>query len=95
MWFISQVLNLFLALLLNAFDNGDEDDEEEENDDDNEEAIFKKFLTKLTQTKKTVISVTDFSFRPENCSSSQDIQTIVKDNEGKNSGKSACRAVGM
>lgn len=73
---------------MNAFDNGDEDDEEEENDDDNEETIFKKFLAKLTQTKKTVISVTDFSFRPETCSSSQD-------NEGKNSGKSACRAVGM
>ena len=95
MWFISKVLNLFLALLLNAFDNGDEDDEEEENDDDNEEPIFKKFLAKLTQTNKTVIPVTDFSFRPETCSSSQDIQTIVKDNEGKNSGKSACRAVGM
>ena len=51
-----QVLNLFLALLLNAFDNGDDDEENEnenenDGDSDGEESFFKRVLKKLTQTK--------------------------------------------
>ena len=98
-----QVLNLFLALLLNAFDNGD-DDEEEDNenneDDEDKEPIFKQLLSRLTQTKKTaVFPVSNSSYREEICSSSQELQTILKENESsRKPGKlsaGACEFLGV
>ena len=81
-----QVLNLFLALLLNAFDSGDEEEEEGENEDDDDESMsVKKLLGKLTQTRKT--SVFPVQHRPSSngsCSCSQEIQAFGKENEGKN-----------
>ena len=91
------MLNLFLALLLNAFDNGDDDDdkEENENDSDKEEPKFKQVLAKLTQTKKSeVFPVTNSPLRKDICSSSQEIQTVLKESEGKNSGRFASMTVG-
>lgn len=77
------MLNLFLALLLNAFDNGD--DEEDGNDDENdkegedEENMFKRILGKLTHTKTTsVFPVPNSPLANGSCSSSQEIQTTLK-----------------
>ncbi|KAJ7388004.1 hypothetical protein OS493_040471, partial [Desmophyllum pertusum] len=82
------VLNLFLALLLNAFDGGDEEDENDE-DGENEESVFKKLLGKLTQTKKTsVFPVTEYPLAEGSWNSSQEIPTTGKENSKKtNTGK--------
>lgn len=85
-----QVLNLFLALLLNAFDNGD-DDEENENENENdrdsegEDSFFKRVLKKLTQTKTiSVFPVHEYPLADSTCNSSQEMQTIWrKQNMGK------------
>ena len=83
-----QVLNLFLALLLNAFDNGDDD--EEGDDNENEEPLYKQCLSKLTQTKKTaVFPFTDSQYREDIYSSSQEIQAIGREREGRNSTKTS------
>lgn len=88
-----QVLNLFLALLLNAFDNGDDDEEEDdenEQDGGNEEPAFKRLLKKLTQTKKTaVFPLSSSPYREEIFSSSQEIQTMERKSDSKISRKSA------
>ena len=77
-----QVLNLFLALLLNAFDNGDDDGEnEDENDRDSEdgESFFKQVLSKLTQTKTTsVFPVHEYPSADGSCNSYEEIQTAVR-----------------
>ena len=82
-----QVLNLFLALLLNAFDNGDDEENEEENDRDREgeESFFKRVLKKLTQTKTTsVFAVHEYPYADSSCNSSQEMQTTWrKQNMGK------------
>ena len=84
----AQVLNLFLALLLNAFDNGDDEEEnEDENDKDSEgeENFFKRVLSKLTQTKTTsVFPIPEYPLADGSCDSSQEIQiTTRKQNMGK------------
>lgn len=82
-----QVLNLFLALLLNAFDTGDDEENEDENDRDSEgeESFFKRVLNKLTQTKTTpVFPVHEYPLANGSCNSSQEIQTTWrKQNMGK------------
>ena len=83
-----QVLNLFLALLLNAFDNGDDDGEnEDENDRDSEgeESFLKQILSKLTQTKTTsVFPVHEYPSADGSCNSYDEIQTTGrKQNMGK------------
>jgi len=76
------VLNLFLALLLNAFDNGDDEEEnEDENDKDSEdeEIFFKRVLSKLTQTRTTsVFPVHEYPLADGSCNSSQEIQTTTR-----------------
>ena len=61
-YFVIQVLNLFIALLLSAFEaNGDDgntfDDEEGNN------SILKRLTKKLTKTKKTRLFVATFKER--------------------------------
>ena len=51
-----QVLNLFIALLLSAFEaNGDYGDDSDEEGQNN--SMFKRLLEKLTKTKKTRLFV--------------------------------------
>jgi len=80
--FFAQVLNLFLALLLNAFDNGDDEEEgedENDNDSESEESLFKRVLSKLTQTKTTsVFPVHEYPLADGSCNSSQEIQTTSR-----------------
>ena len=86
------MLNLFLALLLNAFDNDDDEEEgEDDNDNENEEPLYKQFLSKLTQTKKTaVFPLTDSQYREDIYSSSQEIQTTGRERERRNSSAGEC-----
>ncbi|PFX17439.1 Sodium channel protein type 4 subunit alpha B [Stylophora pistillata] len=79
------VLNLFLALLLNAFDSGDEEDEEGANEDDDEEDVVKKLLRKLTKTRKTpVLPVRDHRSWDGSCNSSQEIQAFGREKDNRN-----------
>ncbi|RMX46589.1 hypothetical protein pdam_00019719 [Pocillopora damicornis] len=79
------VLNLFLALLLNAFDSGDEEEEEGANDDDDEEDVFKKLLRKLTKTRKIpVFPVSDHRSGDGSCNSSQEIQAFGREKDNRN-----------
>ncbi|XP_015766470.1 PREDICTED: sodium channel protein type 5 subunit alpha-like [Acropora digitifera] len=82
------VLNLFLALLLNAFDNGDDDEEEEDNDQEGEEEkpLFKRILAKVTQTRKTaVFPISEPAYREDIDASSQEFQPFGKDKTAKTS----------
>ena len=80
---------------MNAFDNNDKEDEGEVDIDDNadneeEESKFKRFLRKLTHTKKIcVFSDHQCSFQDENCSPSLEIDAVGNENGGIHS-KTQC-----
>lgn len=56
-----QVLNLFIALLLSAFDT--EDDDSISDDEEGQNSRLKRVLKKLTKTKKTRLFVATFKER--------------------------------
>ena len=56
-----QVLNLFIALLLSAFDTDDGDNDSDDEEGNN--SRLKKLLKKLTKTKKTRLFVATFKER--------------------------------
>lgn len=55
------MLNLFIALLLSAFDT--EDDENISDDEEGQNSRLKRLLKKLTKTKKTRLFVATFKER--------------------------------
>lgn len=55
------MLNLFIALLLSAFDT--EDDENISDDEEGQNSRLKRILRKLTKTKKTRLFVATFKER--------------------------------
>lgn len=61
-YFVIQVLNLFIALLLSAFEtNGD--DGHTSDDEEGSNSILKRLTKKLTKTKKTRLFVATFKER--------------------------------
>ncbi|XP_031569259.1 sodium channel protein 60E-like, partial [Actinia tenebrosa] len=74
------VLNLFLALLLNAFDSEDDDDDNgsEESDDENNEPLLQMLKRKLTTTRQWVVPLKqEENLHATNGSAKNEVNTIT------------------